>query len=104
MGTRALREDGDRSEFRSGDADLDRFFHRFAGQNQFKHYVGVTYVAVEESSIVSFVTIAAGQVEIEDLPVSVRKKLPRYPLPVLRVPRLAVPDSPRAHGLAPHPL
>ena len=35
----------------SGDADLDRFFHKFAGQNQFRHYVGVTYVAVADRRI-----------------------------------------------------
>jgi len=99
MEIRALREDDDRSRFRSGDADLDRFFHRFAGQNQFKHYVGVTYVAVDEDSILGFVTIAPGQVEIEDLPAPIRKKLPRYPLPVLRMARLAVAESARGQGL-----
>jgi GNAT superfamily N-acetyltransferase len=99
MEIRALREDDDRSRFRSGDADLDRFFQRFAGQNQFKHYVGVTYVAVEEESILGFATITAGQVEIENLPAPLRKKLPRYPLPVLRMARLAVDESARGQGL-----
>jgi hypothetical protein len=42
MQIRALRETDDRSRFRSGDPDLDRFLQRFAGQNQFKHYLGVT--------------------------------------------------------------
>jgi GNAT superfamily N-acetyltransferase len=99
MEIRALREDDDRSRFRSGDADLDRFFQRFAGQNQFKHYVGVTYVAVDEESILGFATITAGQVEIENLPAPIRKKLPRYPLPVLRMARLAVAESARGQGL-----
>jgi hypothetical protein len=48
MEIRALREGDDRSGFRSGDPDLDRFFLRFAGQNQFRHHVGVTHVAVED--------------------------------------------------------
>ena len=38
----------DRTSFRSGDADLDRFFHQFARQHQFRHHLGVTYVAVED--------------------------------------------------------
>lgn len=96
---RALREGDDRSQFHSGDPDLDRFFHKFAGQNQFRHYVGVTYVAVEDRRILGFATLAPGHVEIEDLPASVRKKLPRYPLPVLRLARLAVDESARAQGL-----
>ena len=96
---RALRESDDRSQFHSGDPDLDRFFHKFAGQNQFRHYVGVTYVAVEDRRILGFATLAPGHVEIEGLPAPARKKLPRYPLPVLRLARLAVDESARAQGL-----
>ena len=99
MEIRALREGDERSEFQSGDADLDRFFHKFAGQNQFKHYVGVTYVAVEGRRILGFATGAPGHVEIEGLPAAARKKLPRYPLPVLRLARLAVDESAREQGL-----
>jgi len=99
MEIRALREGEDRSRFQSGDPDLDRFFHRFAGQNQFKHYLGVTYVAVDGDAILGFATVAPGHVEIDDLPASARKKLPRYPLPVLRLARLAVDQAARGQGL-----
>jgi|GEM_PF-3449412 len=43
--------------FESGDPDLDRFFKRFAGQNQFKRYVGTTYVAKEVGLRVGFVNV-----------------------------------------------
>lgn len=99
MEIRALHEGDERSAFQSGDPDLDRFFHRFAGQNQFKHYLGVTYVAVEGRGILGFVTVSPGQVEIEGLPAAARKKLPRYPLPVLRIARLAVDQSAHGQGL-----
>jgi GNAT superfamily N-acetyltransferase len=99
MEIRALNEGDDRSQFRSGDLELDRFFQRFAGQNQFKHYVGVTYVAVEDGRILGFATVAPGHVEIDDLPAAVRKKLPRYPLPMLRLARLAVDETQRGQGL-----
>jgi GNAT superfamily N-acetyltransferase len=99
MEIRALREGDDRSRFDSGDPDLDRFLHRFAGQNQFKHYLGVTYVAVHEGALLGFATVAPGHVEIEELPASARKSLPRYPLPVLRLARLAVDRSARGQGL-----
>lgn len=99
MEIRALREGDDRSQFRCGEPDLDRFFHKFAGQNQFKHYVGVTYVAVEGERILGFATVSPGHVEIEGLPVTARKKLPRYPLPVLRLARLAVDESVVGQGL-----
>ncbi len=99
MEIRALREADERSQFRSGEADLDRFFHRFAGQNQYRHYVGVTYVAVENESILGFATVAPGHVEIEGLPTAARAKLPRYPLPVLRLARLAVDRTAQGQGL-----
>ena len=99
MQIRALREADDRSRFRSGDPDLDRFLQRFAGQNQFRHYVGVTYVAVEEDGVLGFATVAPGHVEIEGLPTAERNKLPRYPLPVLRLARLAVDRSVQGQGL-----
>jgi len=96
---RALREGDDRTPFRSGDAGLDRFFHSFAGQNQFRHYVGVTYVAVRDRRVIGFATVAPGHVEIDGLPSAARGKLPRYPLPVLRLARLAVDQSTRGEGL-----
>ena len=94
---RRLGPTDDRSAFESGDIDLDRFFRRFAGQNQFRHHIGATYVAVEKrSDILGYATVAAGHIEIEHLPKTRRKRLPHYPLPVLRLARLAV-DS-RAQG------
>lgn len=96
---RALRESDNRASFRSGDADLDRFFQQFAGQNQFRHHLGVTYVAVDDQNILGFATVAAAHVEVDGLPAAMRRKLPRYPLPVLRLARLAVDRSAQGHGL-----
>ena len=96
---RALRERDDRASFRSGDADLDRFFQQFAGQNQFRHHLGVTYVAVDDQHILGFATVAAAHVEIEELPAVARRKLPHYPLPVLRLARLAIDQSAQGQGL-----
>ena len=99
MEIRALRPDDDRSAFRSGDESLDLFFHRYAGQNQFRHHVGVTYVAAEGGRVLGFVTVAPRHVEVEMLPVRVRRALPRYPLPVLGIARLAVDQSVQGMGL-----
>src|ERR1043165_7456855 len=99
MEIRALRESDTRAEFRSGDADLDRFLHKYAGQNQFRHHIGTTYVAVEGHRIAGYATVAPGHLEVEDFPATLRKKLPRYPLPILRLARLAVDESMRGQGL-----
>ena len=95
----ALRESDDRSRFHSGDVDLDRFFHKFAGQNQFRHHVGVTYVAIVDDRVLGFATVVPGHVEIDELPAATRRQLPRYPLPVLRLGRLAVDQSAQGQGL-----
>lgn len=105
---RALRPDDDRSKFRSGQPDLDRFFHRYAGQNQFRHHIGITYVAVddkaEQQPIVGFATVSASQIEVTDLPPGQRKRLPQYPLPVLRLARLAVDEGAQGQGVGLHLL
>jgi GNAT superfamily N-acetyltransferase len=99
MEIRALRPSDDRSGFHSGDEALDRFFRLYAGQNQFRHHLGVTYVAVENGRVLGFATVAPRHVDIEDLPERVRKKLPRYPLPVLGLARLAVDRSAQSLGI-----
>src|ERR1043166_926882 len=69
----------DRSQFRSGDFHLDRYFREYAGQNQFKHSVGVTYVAVDEGHIFGYATIAPGHLEVEDLPAPSARICPAIP-------------------------
>jgi len=99
VGIRALREGDDRSGFRSGDPDLDRFFHRFAGQNQLRLFVGVTYVAIEEDRILGYATVAAGHLEVDALPVALRRGFPGHPLPILRLARLAVSVDEQRRGI-----
>jgi GNAT superfamily N-acetyltransferase len=95
---RLLEQADDRKAFRSGDADLDGFFQKYAWQNQFRHHVGNTYVAVEHAKIVGFVTVAPSGIELDRLPADL-KKLPRYPIPILRVARLAVSEGAQGKGV-----
>ncbi|HSW31563.1 MAG TPA: GNAT family N-acetyltransferase [Longimicrobiales bacterium] len=99
MELRLLRESDDRAAFSSGDEDLDRFFHRYAGQNQFRHHLGATWVAVAAGRIVGFVTLAPGQLDTDELQATLERRLPGYPLPLLRLARLAVSASDRGHGI-----
>jgi GNAT superfamily N-acetyltransferase len=96
---RLLDATDDRTTFRSGNDDLDRYFHRFAGQNQFRHHVGTTYVALVDGAIVGYATVVAGQIETATLPASVRRRLPSYPLPALRLARLAVDERSTGSGI-----
>jgi GNAT superfamily N-acetyltransferase len=95
---RLLRQDDDRSGFSCGQEELDRFFQHYAGQNQFRLHLAVTYVAIMDARIAGFATVAAGAIERANLPgVRLRRRLPAYPLPIVRLARLGV-DT-RAQGL-----
>ena len=96
---RLLKQTDDRSGFCSGDPDLDRFFIRYAGQNQFRHHIGTTYVAVENDTIKGFATVSASTIEVDELSSARKNRLPQYPLPVLRLARLAVSESERNRGI-----
>lgn len=86
---RALAKDDIKEHFESGNVHLDLFFKNYASQNQFKHYIGSTYVAVVNNIIVGFITISATSIKIDDYD-NISQKLPKYPLPILRISRLAV--------------
>jgi GNAT superfamily N-acetyltransferase len=97
---RRLEPEDDRTVFQSGNADLDRFFIRYAGQNQFRHHIGTTYVAVdEEERIAGFATVTPSEILTERLPATQRKRLPGYPVPVLRLARLAVDRHAQGQGV-----
>jgi GNAT superfamily N-acetyltransferase len=96
---RPLDKTDDRSGFRSGDPDLDRFFLRYAGQNQFRHHIGTTYIAVISGRIVGFVTISPGEVTAQTIQPAVHARLPRYPLPIIRLSRLAVDERYQGQGI-----
>jgi GNAT superfamily N-acetyltransferase len=93
---RPLTLNDDRPAFQSGDEALDLYFHRYAGQNQFRHHIGVTYVVVEAGVILGFLTLAPNELAADRMPV--RAKAP-YPTPVLRVARLATAAPARGRGV-----
>lgn len=93
-----LTERHQRGGFDCGDAALNEFLQRQAGQLARKGF-GKTYVALADDGItvLGYVTLSAGQVKSAAL--SSHLKLPRYPVPMLRVGRLAVSLNARGRGL-----
>jgi predicted N-acetyltransferase YhbS len=87
---RQLQPADDRSEFSCGDPDYDDFIRKYAGQNDFRHHVGRTLVAVEDERVVAYATYTLGELAVDALPPSAAQGMPRYPAPVLRLARLAV--------------
>ncbi len=96
---RALQASDDRSKFSCGAIELDRYFQQYAGQNQFRHHIGITYIFVADTSILGFVTVSAGELATEKLPTDIRYRLPEYPIPIMRIARLAIDKQFQGLGL-----
>jgi GNAT superfamily N-acetyltransferase len=97
----ALRPDyHDASSFCCGKPSLDDFVQKYAGQYQDRN-MGRTYVATlpGEKPIRGYHTLAAGSVAFANFPVAVAKKLPRHPIPVAHLGRLAVDQTSRGQRL-----
>ena len=94
---RPLERTDDRSGFVCGEPALDRFFRDYAGQNQFRHHIGVTYIALDEERILGFVTVSPASLDAELA--SSGRKMPPYPVPVLRIARLAVDHRAQSLGI-----
>jgi GNAT superfamily N-acetyltransferase len=88
----------DREDFDCGEPALNDFLRRYARQQATKDF-NRTYVAVEDDAprILGFYSLSAGAIEFHNLPAEFR--LPRYPIPVARVGRLAVDRRERGRGL-----
>ena len=95
-----LEADHVREHFDSGVAALDDVLRRYARQNA-KRGLSRTYVATRdgERAVLGYVTLRVGQVAVSDLPPGDRKGLPRYPVPMLHLARLAVDEKARGIGL-----
>ncbi len=96
---RALQPEDERGQFRSGTPALDYFFQQFAGQNQFRHHIGTTYIAIENGRILGYATVSPAHLECAQLAEVERKRLPNYPLPILRLARLATHEDAQGQGI-----
>ena len=61
------------------------FVHRYAGQHQFSHPLGVTDVAVLEQAIIRFINVAPAEINIDALPERRKRRLPSCRIPVRRL-------------------
>jgi GNAT superfamily N-acetyltransferase len=84
--------------FSCGRPELDRFLTRHALAAQ-QSNSSQTYVAVTGGEIVGFYTIVAGEVHHADAPERVVKGMPRHPIPLLVLSRLAVHTSAQRRGI-----
>src|SRR5947207_4874978 len=95
-----LNKTHQRDEFCCGKAPLDDFLRTLVSQYE-KRNLGRTFVAVRpgEKRVWGYYTLASGALSFRDLPDEVARKLPRHPVPVILLARLAVDRSAQGQGL-----
>ena len=98
---RALDNETATADFRCGEGALDEYLHRYARQDV-KRGVARVFVATPAdlvSEVAGFYTLSAASVAAERLSESLRKKLPRYPVPAALLGRLFVSERAQGQGL-----
>jgi GNAT superfamily N-acetyltransferase len=76
-------------EFACGQTNLDRFLIRHALQAQ-QAGSALTYVGLSDQAVIGFYTLVVGEVRHADAPERVVKGMPRHPIPLMVLARLAV--------------
>jgi GNAT superfamily N-acetyltransferase len=84
--------------FTCGQPELDRFLVRHALQAQ-QSNSSQTYLALSGNEVVGFYTIVAGEVQHAKAPERVVKGMPRHPIPLLVLARLAVHSNAQGRGI-----
>ncbi len=80
-----------RRSFSCGVVALDDYFKQFSKGNHVKN-IGKTFVLLEDDhkTVIGYYTISMGSVDFLSLPPELRTRLPKYPIPIARIARLAV--------------
>jgi GNAT superfamily N-acetyltransferase len=85
-------------EFTCGQPELDRFLIRHALQAQ-QMSSSQTYIGLSGETVIGYYTIVAGEVRCAEAPERVVKHMPRHPVPLLVLARLAVHSEWQGRGV-----
>lgn len=88
----------DRAAFCCGVPELDAYLQRQAAQDLRRSLAAVFVLTSDGKSIAGFYTLSAHSILAVDLPHDLEKKLPRFPLPVTLLGRMAVAQTLQGQG------
>lgn len=89
------------AEFACGDEALDRYLQNYASQDV-RRGVARVFVASplhDSGCVAGFFSLSAGSISASNLPDALRQRLPRYPVPIALLGRLAVDGAFQRRGL-----
>lgn len=90
----------DRKGFDCGEPSLDTYLREQAAQHH-RDGIATTHVLVDDAQpmrMLGYYTLSAAQLLLTDMQEADRKRLPRYPVPAIRMGRLAIATSERGKG------
>lgn len=95
-----LNKNHNRTEFSCGYIELDNFLKNYALQNA-KNNASRTFVSLCKltKQVAGYYTLTYGSINHENATESVRKQMPRYPIPIMILARLAVSKDYKNIGL-----
>ena len=98
---RTLDKHIDRSTFDCGTSKLNEYLQHHARQQQTRGF-NKTFVLVESDDdplkILGYYSLSMGEISLDSLPEDMKKKLPKHPVPVARIGRLAVDKASKGKG------
>jgi GNAT superfamily N-acetyltransferase len=91
----------ERNHFDCGNLELNRFLRELARQHE-QRGIAKTWVAVEPGNpkVLGFITISVGHVTFEETNPEMFARLPKHPMPILHVGRLATSKKCQGRGIA----
>jgi GNAT superfamily N-acetyltransferase len=97
----ALGKQHDRKSFDCGERSLNQYLHRYASQDIRRRINRVFVASLPDApqQVIGYYSLSAGSLDATDLPQILRRRLPRYPVPVVLLGRLAVAEPHHGQGL-----
>lgn len=93
-----LSPEHDIKPFDCGKEELNRFLKRYALANQ-RAESSQTYIACDGKRAAAYYSLTVGSVLHANAPERIKKGLPKYPIPIMILARLAVDHHYQGHGL-----
>jgi predicted GNAT family N-acyltransferase len=95
-----LSSEHDRDAFSSRVSDLDSYIRERAGQDARRHIATVFVLLEGGPAVLGYYTLSQQVISLEDVPMAIAKRLPRYPLlPATLIGRLAIDGVRQGEGL-----
>lgn len=96
-----LNKQHNRKAFDCGTASLNQYLYRYANQD-IKRRVSRVFIASPSTApeqVVGYYSLSAGSLDVKDMPETQRRRLPKYPIPIAMLGRLAISKDYQRQGL-----